>query len=159
IRAKQLDEGGGTKQSEDAVARGLNWLEAHQNRDGSWHFNHTSGSLGCDCRNPGRATTTTGATGLALLAFMGRGHTHRTGDYQNCVKDGLYYLMSRLKRTPRGGDLQEGTLYAQGIAAIALAEAFALTRDEELQEAAQQAIDFIVYAQHQPGGGWRYSPG
>jgi hypothetical protein len=161
VRARLVEEGGGTPESEDAVARGLRWLEVHQNRDGSWHFNTDQGPEACACRDPGHAATTTGATGLALLAFLGRGQTHRKGKYQRCVKDGLYYLMSRLKETPHGGNLNEldGRMYDHGIASIALAEAFALTRDEELEEAAQQAIDFIVFAQHKAGGGWRYSPG
>jgi len=161
VRARLVEEAGGTPESEDAVARGLRWLEVHQNRDGSWHFNTDQGPEACACRDPGHAATTTGATGLALLAFLGRGQTHRKGEYQRCVKDGLYYLMSRIKETPHGGNLSEldGRMYDHGIASIALAEAFALTRDEELEEAAQQAIDFIVFAQHKAGGGWRYSPG
>jgi len=160
VRARMVEEAGGTPASEDAVARGLRWLEVHQNRDGSWHFNHDEGPEACACRDPGKAATTTGATGLALLAFLGRGQTHRKGEYQRCVKDGLYYLMSRLKQTPHGGNLSEldGRMYDHGIATIALAEAFALTRDEELEEAAQQAIDYIVFAQHKAGGGWRYAP-
>jgi hypothetical protein len=60
--------------------------------------------------------------------------------------------------TPHGGDLQEGTMYAQGIAAIALCEAYAMTHDETLRSVAQLAIDFICSAQH-PEGGWRYFPG
>ena len=49
-------------------------------------------------------------------------------------------------------------MYAQGIAAIALCEAYAMSRDESLQSAAQLAIDFICHAQHEAGG-WRYFPG
>ncbi|MDA1054702.1 MAG: hypothetical protein O3C40_30105 [Planctomycetota bacterium] len=60
--------------------------------------------------------------------------------------------------TPHGGDFQEGTMYSQGIAAIALCEAYAMTGDEQLKPYAQKAIDFIVQAQH-PRGGWRYFPG
>ena len=33
-----------------------------------------------------------------------------------------------------------------------------MTRDPELGTAAQAAIDFIAYAQHPEGGGWRYTP-
>jgi len=163
VRAQLVEEGGGTPASEDAVARGLRWLEVHQNRDGSWHFNLVGGNLdACTCRDSSTVATTTAATGLALLAFLGRGNTHQSGEYRHCVKDGLYYLMSRLKLTANGGDLRgklHGQMYDQGIAAIVLAEAYALTRDKELEEAAQQAIDFIVFAQHKAGGGWRYSPG
>jgi hypothetical protein len=49
-------------------------------------------------------------------------------------------------------------MYAHGQGAIVLCEAYAITRDEQLREAAQNAIDFIVRAQHIRGG-WRYAPG
>ncbi len=49
-------------------------------------------------------------------------------------------------------------MYAQGLATMALSEAFAMTGDESLGALAQAAVDFIVHAQH-VGGGWRYYPG
>ena len=59
--------------------------------------------------------------------------------------------------TEHGVDLQEGTMYAQGIATIALCEAYGMTQDESLRQPAQRAIDFICWAQHSAGG-WRYYP-
>jgi len=50
-------------------------------------------------------------------------------------------------------------MYAQALAAIALCEAYGMTRDEALKEVAQGALRFIVYAQDLEGGGWRYTPG
>ena len=50
-------------------------------------------------------------------------------------------------------------MYAQGLATIALCEAYAMTQDPALKDLAQGAIDFIVYAQDKQGGGWRYTPG
>jgi hypothetical protein len=49
-------------------------------------------------------------------------------------------------------------MYAQGIAATALCEAYAMTENEDLRLTAQSAIDFICNAQHHQGG-WRYFPG
>jgi hypothetical protein len=49
------------------------------------------------------------------------------------------------------------TMYSHGIAALALTEAFAMTRDPGLREPAQQALNFIVGAQFADGG-WRYLP-
>jgi len=149
---------GGTAESEDAVSRGLAWLAAHQRDDGSWRFDHHDGPCGGLCRNPGTEGSTTAATGLALLAFLGAGEVTEDSLYKKVVDKGLYYLSSRLIVTPHGGDLQEGTMYAQGIAAIALCEAYAMTEDDSLRPVAQQAVDFIVSAQHK-GGGWRYYPG
>ncbi len=148
---------GGSPETENAVALGLAWLAAHQWQDGGWRLDLAGGPCGGQCRNSGKVGTTTGATGLALLPFLGAGHTHLLGEYRDVVHNGLYYLKNHIVMTPHGADLQEGTMYAQGIATIALCEAFAMTQDEELRVPAQRAIDFICYAQHSAGG-WRYYP-
>jgi hypothetical protein len=157
-RARLVSQRGGTPQSEDAVSRGLAWLAAHQREDGSWRFNHHDGPCGGLCANPGSAGSTTAATGLALLPFLGAGETIEGSQYRDTVSKGLYYLTGRMIVTPQGGDLQEGTMYAQGIATVALCEAYAMTRDESLRSPAQAAVDFICRAQHDQGG-WRYYPG
>ncbi|MEZ6071695.1 MAG: hypothetical protein R3C10_15880 [Pirellulales bacterium] len=113
---------------------------------------------GGQCRNPGNVKTTTGATAIALLAFLGAGHTHLEGEYADVVRRGLYYLSRRAKHDPHGVDLQEGTMYAQGLATITLCEASVMTSDVSLAKMAQEAIDFIAYAQDDSGGGWRYFP-
>jgi len=158
-RAALAGSGGGNELSERAVERGLRWLVAHQRQDGSWHFNHHKSICQGQCRNPGTETSTTAATALALLPFLGAGYTHTQGEYRQVVKDGLYYLTTRALATRHGTDLQEGTMYAQGLAAIALCEAYAMTGDSTLRPLAQATIDFIVYAQDSKGGGWRYTPG
>lgn len=157
-RSKLIGQRGGTPASEDAVQKALMWLARHQHKNGSWHFDHTGEMCNQLCRDPGTAGTTTGATALALLPFLGAGQTHRQGQYQEVVKQGLYYLQARMRVTPQGGDFMEGTMYAQGITAIALCEAYALTGDNDLRPYAQQAIHFICDAQHNDGG-WRYFPG
>jgi len=159
LRAELLGAHGGNGASEEAVTRGLRWLMAHQLDDGSWRFDlRISPQCRGRCRHHGTIGSSTAATALALLPFLGAGHTHRQGAYQDVVGRGLYYLASRTVVTPQGGDLQEGTMYAQGLAAIALCEACAMTGDEALRPTGQSAIDFIVAAQHNRGG-WRYVPG
>ncbi|HEV3344247.1 MAG TPA: hypothetical protein VG125_27980 [Pirellulales bacterium] len=159
VRAQLALEGGGTPASEDAVSRGLRWLQAHQLPSGGWCFDLTRGPCEGRCRDSGTEASTAGATGLALLAFLGRGETHLEGDYQETVKKGLYYLTAQMKMSSLGGDLRGeggGTMYSHGIATIALCEAYAMTQDKALQPFAQKAIDFIVSAQDKRGGGWRY---
>jgi hypothetical protein len=158
-RSRLVGEASGTGASELAVERGLRWLAAHQEYDGAWRFDHRGGPCRGMCRDHGSAATTTGATAVALLAFLGAGYTHEGGEYERVVRDGIYYLKGRMLDTPRGGDLQEGTMYAQGLATIALAEAYAMTGDKDLGLVAQSALDFVLYAQDRSGGGWRYSPG
>jgi hypothetical protein len=157
-RAALATREGASQASEDAVERGLKWLLAHQRRNGSWNFDHTKGPCGGLCRNPGTESSTSAATAVALLAFLGAGYTHTDGQYQDAVHRGLYYLSSRGVMTPHGADFQQGTMYAQGLSAIALCEAYGMTRDPALRDLAQKAIDFIVYAQDRKGGGWRYEP-
>jgi hypothetical protein len=158
-RAGLLAARGGSAASEAAVERGLEWLALHQARDGSWRFDLSDCRCDGGCRNPGTVASTTAATGLALLPFLGAGHTHLEGRHRDTVTRGLYYLMSRQQPTPRGGDLSEGTMYGHGVATLALAEALGMTRDDALEKPLADAVRFIVTAQDLHGGGWRYLPG
>ncbi|NOY41908.1 MAG: terpene cyclase/mutase family protein [Planctomycetes bacterium] len=166
---------GGSEASESAVERGLAWLAAHQFDDGGWRFDLKScPQCGGQCKNSGVIESTTASTGLALLCFLGAGYTQDEGPYQEVVSAGLYYLIDKMLITSMGGDLRDnslldelvegqpqfrksGDMYSHGIATLALCEAYAMTRDKTLAEAAQQAVNFIVYAQHEKGG-WRYAP-
>lgn len=155
-----LMQDGATEDTEIAVARGLRWLAAHQREDGSWNFNHRRDDVCKYCGNPGNHGSTTAATGLALLPFLGANQTHRRGEYTEHVRKGLDYLKRKMIATPLGGDLQDGVnLYSQAIATLALCEAYAMTRDESLHEPCREAIRFIISSQDKKGGGWRYFPG
>ncbi|GIX03917.1 MAG: hypothetical protein KatS3mg113_0923 [Planctomycetaceae bacterium] len=167
-RAALVKKFGGNTASEAAVASGLKWLAAHQWPDGSWSFDH-AGCPSCNgkCSQPGTMSDCrTGATGLALLAYLGAGHTHREGDYAPQVKRGLEALTKMAVLKPEGLDLRgisveqhvHGSYYAQGIATIALCETVALTRDPRYRQLAQSAINFIINSQDPRGGGWRYQP-
>ena len=158
-RAASVRQRGGSAESEAAVERGLAWLALHQGGDGSWRFDLSNCRCNGGCTHAGRITSTTAATGIALLPFLGAGHTHRAGPYQETVSRALYYLMGRVQPTPRGGDLTEGTMYGQGVATLALAEALAMTGDDMLAQPVTEAVRFIVTAQDHYGGGWRYLPG
>jgi len=167
-RAALVKKFGGNSASEAAVASGLKWLAEHQLPDGSWSFDHTHApSCRGQCSQPGSmGECRTGATGLALLAFLGGGHTHQKGDYTAQVKKGLEALVKSGQLTPEGIDLRgelaggnrHAAFYAQGIATIALCEVVALTRDPRYRPIAQGAVNFIVNAQDPKGGGWRYEP-
>ena len=155
-RSRLAGSRGGSRESEAAVENGLRWIIDHQHYDGSWHFKHQRGE--CNCKNPGTKETTTAATGLSLMALLGAGYTHEVGPYQVQINAGLEYLKKRMRKTKYGGNLAEGTMYAQAIATIALSEAYIMTRDEELKDFVEQAMTYIINAQG-PRGGWRYNPG
>lgn len=154
-RAELVQKGGGNEQSEIAVDMALEWLAQQQWPDGGWSFRNPPNR---QARNEGASASRTAATGLALLCFLGRNHNHvEPSQYQKVVLDGLNFIL----KTSKKGDLTqltEHSMYGQGIATLALAEALAVSEDPNLKEPVQRAVDFIVSAQH-PQGGWRYMPG
>lgn len=158
-RAGMAHTGGGTKASEEAVDLALMWLANHQNVDGGWSFDHRRGPCQNRCDRPGTLEARNGATGLALLPFLGAGHTHMQGDYQDNVKRGLDFLLQNMSVTNNRGSLSDaGNMYSHGICSIVLCEAYAMTNDSGLAMPAQMVINHIVYAQDPVGGGWRYQP-
>ena len=148
---------GGTKQTEDAVGRGLGWLARQQQSDGRWELHR-----GYD--NPGRESlrTDTGATSLALLSFLGAGYTHQTGKHKEIVRKGLNWLRKVQRSDGNLHDWEElgrqTAFYAHGQGTIVLCEAYALTHDKDLLEPARKALQFIYDSQNEHGG-WQYQPG
>jgi hypothetical protein len=154
-RERMLIEGGGNGRSEAAVARGLEWFAAHQSADGHWSLDAYSNGR-CNCQGAGQNNDIAG-TAFGLLPMLGAGQTHKggnkTGKYAKNVERALKYLM--LKQNSEG--YFGGGMYAQGLASIAICEAYGLTNDPALQKKAQSAVNFIVKAQSD-NGGWRYTP-
>ncbi len=160
-RAALVARLGGSEGSEQAVTRALNWLAAHQNPDGSWNLDHRLGACRGRCSNQGqRAPAHHAATALALLPFLGAGHTPKSGTQKSVVEAGIQFLLRSMKVEPHGGSWFEtgGTMYSHGLASIAVCECYAMTKDSSLIQPAQLALDFIAYAQDPVGGGWRYQP-
>jgi len=156
---------GGNAATQTAVRQALNWLAANQSPDGRWDASlHGAGQehkvLGHD-RDGAGANADTGITGLALLAFLGDGHTHRTGPYRHVVQAGLNFLIrSQRSNGDLSGDAEMyAAMYCHGMAAFALAEAYGMTGDPELRPAVERAISYTLSAQHPTQGGWRYRPG
>jgi hypothetical protein len=129
---------GGTRESEAAVRAGLEWLARHQRADGSWSFDHHV--YKCNCRDPGRfARSRMGATAMALLCFLGAGHTDSQGDFKQAVEKGLLFLLKNGKSTRMGGDFRgvfdrNSGMYVQGLVAIVLCEAFAMQESARIRE-------------------------
>jgi hypothetical protein len=161
-KAQLVMREGGSDSSEKSVATALRWLANHQLHDGSWSFNHgLAPTCRGQCRNLGSLPDArNGATGMALLPFLGSGQTHIEGRYRATIRRGLSYLVDHMRIGAQGGAMNEtgGNLYSHGLASIALCEAYAMTHDENLMAPAQKALDFISYAQDPVGGGWRYKP-
>lgn len=158
-RKALVEAQGGNAASEAAVVLAMKWLANVQRRDGSWNFADIGNSA--DAGQFDKCEM--GSTGLALMAFLGAGHTHKKeGPYQQTVQRGLVYLMNNARRVPAGADFRapsnQGNMYVQGIAVIALAEAYGMSKDVPLRRGAEQGLHFIINAQNPTGGGWRYKP-
>ena len=158
---------GSSAASDAALEMALQWLADHQRPNGSWSFNLDLDPCNGRCRHSKKTkdtpTPVTASTGLALLAFLGAGHTHKSGKYATTVRDGLYYLRAKARETEQGYDFQHGSMYGHGIAVMALGEALTMTREDgkyesDLFSMVQRASYFTVAAQHD-NGSWGYVPG
>jgi len=164
-KAVALATGGGTEGSEKAVALALAWLAEHQLPNGAWTFQlDKSPTCGGRCANAGTNASINAATALGLLPFLAAGHTPTTGKYKRVVAKGLNYLTQAGTKSENGlGYNDAGNMYAHGLATIALCETYAMLKPREkskyreLGYIAQEALNFIAYAQANDGG-WRYTP-
>lgn len=155
----------GQDESLASVELALQWLQRHQESDGSWNPRRHGGGRetyteGHNRRGAG-VHATTGMTGLALLAFVGAGHDHLQGPYQRVVADGIDYLVRQQKSD---GDLSGdaslfAAMYCHGMASLALAELLAFSGDEALRGPVQRAVQYSVRAQDPTTGSWRYAAG
>ena len=98
------------------------------------------------------------ATAMALLPFLGRGYTHKDGPYKQQLEAGIAFLAGLSVKGEGKCYSGKGSMYSQGLAGIALSEAYAMTQDGRLENPAQMALYFIEEAQDPAGGGWRYKP-
>jgi outer membrane biosynthesis protein TonB len=160
-----VEQQGGSGHTEAAVDAALRWLAASQSRDGRWDANAFGAGqeqlvLGQNRGGAGRSADT-GISALAILAFLGAGHSHQHGDYQDTVTRGFDFLLR--SQAADGSLFGNATLYAQmychSMAAFALAEAQAMTGDRRLEAAVSKAVQFSISAQNTSVGGWRYRPG
>lgn len=160
-RRKLLRKHGGNEQSETAVARALAYLARQQEPDGRWTY--VQGN-----RQPGERDEhhhDIALTALATLCYLGADHTpDKPGPYQQAVARGIDWLQPRVDKlinrfkSGHNPGSRHRNMYDLGIAAIALAEAAAMTGNPQLRDAAHRAAAFIVQAQHEHAGGWRYRP-
>jgi len=124
-----------------------------QNEDGSW-----SGDAGGYQSPGGHATSRypTAMTAFALLAFLGDGRTpENTKEFGAVVDRGLKWLLAGQREDGRFKH-SDGHRYSLPIATIVLCEAYALTGDEVLKEAAVRSAQVVLDGANEDGG-WNYN--
>jgi hypothetical protein len=118
-----------------ATAHGLEYLRSQQQPDGSWARNNA-------------------VNALAMLAFMGRGHTPGRGPYRDVLQRGKKFLLASAQPT---GFVSFSSMYEHGLATLCLAEMYGMDPDPEVEVKLRKAVELIIKCQS-PAGGWRYAP-
>ena len=138
MRGQLLDSNGGNKSTETAVLRALRWLKKNQNPDGSWNNNKTA------------------MTGLAILTYLAHGEKpgQEYEEFGPTVQRAIEYLLSVQDANGNFGGGANG--YPHAIACYAMCEAYGMTMNPNVREAAQRGIDIILNGQH-ASGGWDYN--
>ena len=153
-KASLLSRYGGDESTEAAVRLALEWLSRQQYPDGSWSLAGPYNSY----RDGPPPENKESATAMALLAYLGSGHTHQKGTYQETVNKGLKWL---LKRQLDSGRFETAKahhhFYTHGQCTIVVCELYAMTKDQSLREVCEKAIQYCIDNQS-PEGGWRYHP-
>ncbi len=143
LRLNYIERLGGSEETEKAVRRALDWFTRNQEKAGHWNQ---------------RKGHDVAATGMAMLAYMGWGAKHtEPGPYQEPLAKAVEWMLAK----EQNGDMRShgnSDMYDHGIAAIAMAEAYALTRDTRLLQPVNRIVRFTVNAQNPKTGGWRYKP-
>lgn len=140
-RARRLQAGGGKKEADEAVLRGLRWLQKAQHANGTWGQKYV-GAM----------------SGLALLAFLGHGETPRNSvEFGGTVEKAIDAITEQGLKAKGYLAFQSGheSVYQHAIATYALCEAYAMTKDGRISGALEPAIELILKGQR-PDGGWAY---
>ncbi len=152
-QAARMVESGGSPEAAKSIRYALEWIARQQQTDGHWEFHQGYPNASQNERS------NTGATGLALLTFLGAGSTHTSGPYEREVRKGIAWL---IENQQRNGNfyLNDGSriaqVYSHSIALIAVCECYAMTRDDSLRAACENGVRFLEIAQENGDGGWRY---
>lgn len=172
-REQAVEQFGGSEQSEAAVDRALKWLASSQDIEGYWDADLYGGGKaaaegGIDRQFAGKDADT-GVTALAVLAFLGKQNTLEEGEYSPQVNKALRWLVYQQGKSSQGIDgflggraSEIAGTYSHAMATFAMAEAYAMTKDQEkslfLVEPLQKAVRYILLCQLEDGG-WRYKRG
>ena len=141
--------GYGDLRTEECVMKVLWWLKATQNADGSW----SGRSIGNN-----RLINTS----LAILTYLAHGEypgseSPYKKDFGPVVRKAIQYVMSCVEETSSGVKMKgsDGNEYAFLISTYALCEAYCMTKNPDVKDAAILCLERIIKSQTSTGG-WDY---
>jgi len=123
--------------TEAAIDRGLQFLSNSQLDDGTWGTPYPVAK-----------------TSLGLMAFMLRGNFPDEPPYGAKLARAVNYLIDT---SEKGGGYMGSSMYAHGLATLALSEVWGMSEREELRDVLKAAVKVIIGSQNKQGG-WRYKP-
>ena len=131
----------------------LLWLKRHQANDGSWRAGDYQFFCGEHKHGPSNSVYNTDLiyTGLACLCYLSAGYDHKLpGGFKKVVGRGLDWLLAQ--QTAAG--VWSDNNYEQAIVSMTINEAYAMTMDKSLKEAAEKSVqtlsDRAVAFNHKP---------
>lgn len=145
--ADQLEQ-----QIDTAIDRALPWLARQQLPSGAWAT--------------GKSGASTGASSLAILAFLASGHFPDEGPYGRQLTRGIDWILEQQDERGMllGPSSSHGPMYSHGITTLMLAEVSGMVNESQADRCRavlERAVGLIITAQNQPrspaaDGGWRY---
>jgi hypothetical protein len=142
---------GVTRDTREAIERGLKFLAREQSKDGSWR---TGGGYGA---------YPVAMTGLAGLALVSSGSTMVRGPHAKHVRRAVDYCLSRQQPNGLIAAVAEEArpMYGHGFSMLFLAQVYGMEEDKSRQRRIQavlhRAIQLTARAQSRDGG-WLYTP-
>ncbi len=134
-----------TDAAQKSVTRGLDFLAARQQADGSFGATGYQGNVA--------------VCSLAAMAMMAAGSTPDRGPHGRPVARFLDYALTSAQQSGfiNGVTVSHGPMYDHGFATLFLAEVHGMTQRREVREKLAKAVKIIVESQNRQGG-WRYQP-
>ncbi|MFN5757847.1 MAG: prenyltransferase/squalene oxidase repeat-containing protein, partial [Planctomycetia bacterium] len=132
---------------DDSIERGLDWLEAAQQPDGSWGSGAFRGSAA--------------VTATCTMAMVGSGSTPSEGPRARAVARAVSFLLASAGGSGLIAGREQaahGPMYGHAFATIALAELYGETDDDAAVASALEAARRLIERTQNDEGGWRYQP-
>ena len=142
-RVERLKSGGGKLFTEEAVVKGLQWLQEIQDEDGGW------GEKDWDHQGNLMKSDRIAMTSMALLTYLGHCELQVSPDFGSTVKKAIDFLSSASFESKKG---YKELPFSHALFAKALCKAYMMTKIPKLLIPAKAEIQKLIETQNQDGG-------